>query len=111
MAQGIEIKIKTIIGSDALNNNYQAKPNDAVVSTPEANKVKLYQYGNVNRPKARTCWRWVIRNNNDPQMEDPHSPSAFVTMSKLLNTKYRCIKSFDRSQRDAANNAAMDGII
>jgi hypothetical protein len=60
------------------------KLNDVVLSTTEANKIKKYQDGNVDKLKVRICGRRDLQKKRDPTMDDPHSPAASMRISKLL---------------------------
>jgi hypothetical protein len=46
-------ELKTIIGIGTLNKKDLENPNNVVVSTPEANKIKLDQDRNVDKLKVR----------------------------------------------------------
>ena len=82
--KALKKELKTIIDSGTLNNRENPKPDDVVVSTTEANKIKLDQQGNVDKLKVRVCVRGDLQKKKDPTMEDPHSPAASMRMSKLL---------------------------
>jgi hypothetical protein len=57
-----------------------------VVSTIEANTIKLDQDGNVDKLMVIIFVRGDLQKKRDPKMEEPHSPSASMRMSKLLMT-------------------------
>ena len=82
--KALKKELKTIIDSGTLNNRENPKPDDVVVSTTEANKIKLDQQGNVDKLKVRVCVRGDLQKKKDPTMEDPHSPAASMRMSKLV---------------------------
>ena len=82
--KALKKELKTIIDSGTLNNRENPKSDDVVVSTTEANKIKLDQQGNVDKLKVRVCVRGDLQKKKDPTMEDPHSPAASMRMSKLV---------------------------
>jgi hypothetical protein len=50
--KALKKELNTIIGSGVLNKNEQKKSNAVVVSTSEANKIKLDQDENVDKLKV-----------------------------------------------------------
>ena len=50
--KALKKELKTIIDSGTLNNRENPKSDDVVVSTTEANKIKLDQQGNVDKLKV-----------------------------------------------------------
>jgi hypothetical protein len=67
-----------------MNNKEQKTPNDIVVSTPYTNTIKLDQDGNMDKPNVQICVKIDLQKKEDPTMEYPHSPTAYMIMSKLL---------------------------
>jgi hypothetical protein len=57
-----------------------------VVSTPEANKIKLDQDEHVDKLNVQFCVRRDLQKKQTPTMQDPHSPAASMKISKLLMT-------------------------
>jgi hypothetical protein len=54
-----------------------------VVSTTEANMIKLDQDGNVDKFKDLLCVRGNLHKEKYPTMKGLHSPAASIIMSKL----------------------------
>jgi hypothetical protein len=55
LSNAIKKAPKTITESGALNDKKQTKPNDIVIETPYANKIKIEKYDNVDKIKASIC--------------------------------------------------------
>jgi chromatin segregation and condensation protein Rec8/ScpA/Scc1 (kleisin family) len=82
--KALKKELNTVIDSGTLNNKEQAIKNYTVVSTTDANKIKLDQDDNMEELKLQRCVRGDLQKKKNPTMEDPPSPSTSMIMSKLL---------------------------
>lgn len=81
--KALKKELKTLIDSGTFKKE-ACKPNEIVIPTTEANKIKLDQDGNIDKLKVRICVRGDIHKRRNTLMEDPHSPAASMRMSMMI---------------------------